>query len=64
MTKLKQKEKKAKRRIKCECGGKDCNKDKKRNLSYYRNGKYFINKHHYIKYRNELEKENVHTQKS
>jgi len=55
MTKLLQKDKKAKRRIKCEC----CNKDKKRNLSYYRNGKYFINKKHWLKYKKEQENKNV-----
>ena len=46
MKKLLQKEKKANRKIRCEC----CKQDKKRNLSYYRNGKYFINKNHYKKY--------------
>ncbi len=60
MNKLKQNDKKAKRRIKCEC----CNKDKKRNISYYRNGKYFINKTHWIKYKIKQEKKNVSTQKS
>ncbi len=59
MTKLLQKDKKAKRRIKCACEQKGCNKDKKKNLSYYRNGKYFINKKHWLNYKKEQEKNNV-----
>lgn len=54
MTKLKQKEKKDKKRIKCPC----CNRDKKIYLCYYRNGKYFINKSHWMKYKKKEEDKN------